>query len=131
MALQATLFGHLWVLLAGAVGSIVPAAMIPEMSRRQRLVYVCIGMATAVFIAPGIGDHFLRDAGTYVRGAVSFTVGLVGMKLAATLIRLFDQHGQPALERLAGGLAGTHGSRPSSTGRRGERHKGEEKGIVR
>ncbi len=37
MAPESTVLGNLWVFLAGAVGSLVPAALLPKMSHRSRV----------------------------------------------------------------------------------------------
>ncbi len=107
MGLEGTILGDLWVFLAGAVGSLVPAALLPKMSQRSRLVYVGIGMATATFIAPGINSHLLPEGGAQLQGSVSFVVGLIGMKLAEIIIRVFDQRGAKVIERLAGAFLGS------------------------
>ncbi|KWN65863.1 hypothetical protein [Burkholderia ubonensis] len=102
----AVMTGHVWVLLACAVGALVPVVLVEGLAPRQRVIYVLVGMVTATFISPGIVEYFLPQAGDALRGAVAFAVGLVGMKLAEIVIRLVNRRGENFAQRWADAMLG-------------------------
>ncbi|WP_124320336.1 hypothetical protein [Pseudomonas chlororaphis] len=95
------ILGGLWTLLAAAAGAIIPMALVENLSRKQRLIYMGVGMLTAIFIAPGIVEYVFQDAGVHLRGTVAFLTGLVGLKLTKIIMQLVDRRGKVVLNGMA------------------------------
>ncbi len=57
-------------------------------------------------MTPGINAYLAPAASTSLQGSISFVVGLIGIKLAEVIIKVFDRRGSNILEHLAGTFLG-------------------------
>jgi len=97
---------ELWILLAGAIGAIVPTALANDLTRKQGLIFIGVGVVTATFIAPAINEHLFPTSGTNFQGGVAFVTGLVGLKLTQIIRKLIERRGEALLETMINGVSG-------------------------
>lgn len=109
------MFQKVFVLLAGAVGAMVPAALRQDVSRGQRLTMTFVGFAVATFLAPAINGHWLPGADAQMQAGVSFGVGLFGMAAVGIALRAIERRGDALADRAIDRVA-SNGSSPNGDG---------------
>jgi hypothetical protein len=91
--LTALMTYKLVVLSAGAVGSVVPAAIRQDMPRAQRLIMVFVGCAVATFVSPAVNEYWLPRASEKLHAGVAFCVGVFGMAMIEIALRIVARRG--------------------------------------
>lgn len=92
--------GFLLVLLAGAVGSIVPPALKEGMTRKRRITYLVVGVFTALCLVPGAVSwgadkwHLKLE----VRIALGFVFGTVALPIAMLVSNFIERKGAQIME---------------------------------
>ena len=94
--------GFLLVLLASAVGAIVPPALKENMTRRRRITYLVVGIFAALFLVPG-AVTWLNDTWPLkleIRVALGFLLGVIALPFAMLLANLMERRGASVLDAL-------------------------------
>lgn len=94
----------LLILLAGAVGAVVPAAIGDTMSPRRRVIYLVVGVLVAVFVTPGavvLVSQRWSDLPFEVLMLAALVSGLLSLPVAILLVRFVDRRGDSIIDAAA------------------------------
>jgi len=105
----AAISSNLWVVLAGFMGAILPVALRGDLAPHRALVYIGCSSVIAWFVAPAIYSHFWPTALVEVQAGISFTTGVIGLKVAEIVLRLLDRRGDALADQVVDRIAGRQG----------------------
>lgn len=94
------------MLTAGATGALARVVFSPPPTRGLKLMHMVFGTLIAVFVAPGIVEHWFKGEGTAVQCCIAVFVGVLGPNLIEVAVRCVQRRGDDVANRLVDRVIG-------------------------
>lgn len=93
--------GLSWLeLIAGCIGAIIPVALRANLSPRQVLVMLFVGVSLAVFGGPAAFDY-LSMTNPHFRALLTLAIGMGSMSICEAIMKWLDNNAYSTVVRLA------------------------------